>query len=70
MNRSERYLEWCNQTNHKELTNTQVRFVEFLFKHEEELAVIGILDELFIDVHSFIKNNPLPISKKLNDEGK
>lgn len=56
--RSERYLQWCEQTNHKELTNTQVRFVEFLFKHEEELSVIGILDELFIDVHSFIKNNP------------
>lgn len=68
--RSERYLQWCEQTNHKELTNTQVRFVEFLFKHEEELAVIGILDELFIDVHSFIKNNPLPVSKKLSDESK
>ena len=42
MNRSERYLEWCKQTSHKELTNTQVRFVEFLFTHEEELSVIGI----------------------------
>ncbi len=58
MNRSERYLEWCKQTSHKELTNTQVRFVEFLFKNEEELAVIGILDELFVDVHKFIKDNP------------
>ena len=58
MNRSERYLEWCKQTSHKELTNTQVRFVEFLFTHEEELSVIGILDELFVDVHKFIKDNP------------
>lgn len=56
--RSQRYLEWCNKTECKDLTNTQVKFVEFLFEHEEQLAVIGILDFLFIDVHSFIKNNP------------
>lgn len=68
--RSERYLQWCEQTQHKNLTNTQVKFVEFLFKNEEELAVIGILDELFIDVHTFIKNNPLIVSKKLSDESK
>ena len=58
MKASKRYLEWVEKCEIKDLTNTQTRFVEFLFEHEEELAVIGLLDNLFISVHSFIKNNP------------
>jgi len=56
---SKKYLKWVKQAHLPPLTNTQHKFAEWLLKEENAKVIsqIGGLDEIFISVRRFLKND-------------
>lgn len=55
---SKEYLLWVKSTGQKNLTNTQHEFAEFLLKNNKEISKIGNLNDIFLNIRKWIKNNP------------
>lgn len=50
------YLKWRKQSNLPSLTNTQYRFVEFLFNNKEHIPHIGNVEIIFKSIRKYLKS--------------
>lgn len=62
---SEEYKKWLQQSEIKNLTNTQHRFAEWLLQEDISKAItqIGDLDAIFISVRQYLKRGKEPLKK-------